>query len=159
MTNRANRKGSERIVVPNLLIAVGGIQPDMIRQLNKGGALTQDGMLQRCITILMGKPRVGEATGEWHAAIDYETLIRRLAAMGGPRTLELTEAAEAVRARVERRLFTSSRWKAWGPGSCRPSATSTARGAGSPSRSRTSWRRHPMRCERSARKRPSSPSG
>ncbi len=64
VTNRANRKGSERIVVPNLLITVvGGVQPDMLRQMNRGGALTQDGMLQRCVPILMGKPRWARPPG------------------------------------------------------------------------------------------------
>jgi len=115
--NRAGRKGGEHIYVANLQISVvGGVQPDVLRQFNQNRALLADGLLQRSIPILMGKPRLGEAVGTRPAVREYERLIQRLAAVPGDRILQLTEAAEAVRMHVEERLFQVEAMKSFGPG-------------------------------------------
>jgi hypothetical protein len=118
VSNRAARRGgSERIVVKNLqVMVVGGVQPDVLRQFNRGGGLLVDGMLQRSCTILMGKTRLGTDIDPIGETQRYEWLIRRLARVPGDRVLHLTEAAEAVRARVEERLFPHEQMDAFGPG-------------------------------------------
>jgi hypothetical protein len=116
-SNRANRRGGERIVVPNLQITViGGCQPEVLRGFNRGNALTIDGMLQRMCPILMGKTRIGSDVDTIGIGRRYENLIRRLVAVPGNRVLCLTEAAEAIRRRVEKRLYHLEQSDALGDG-------------------------------------------
>jgi hypothetical protein len=104
--NRANRKGGDRIAVPDLQGSViGGVQPGMLRRFNRNNELTVDGMLQRSCTILMGKPKLGENINTEGITKHYERLIRRLIKVPGKRTLHLSAEAEAIRASIEERLL------------------------------------------------------
>jgi hypothetical protein len=116
-SNRANRKGGERILVPNLqMTVVGGIQPDVLRQFNRGNALTNDGMLQRACVVLMGKPVQGEDVDVVGPIMDYGTLIRRLVAIPGGCTLSFAPEAKQVRERVEDRLLQYEQMESFGQG-------------------------------------------
>jgi hypothetical protein len=105
-SNRANRKGGERIIVPDLQATVaGGVQPDILRRFNRNNELTADGMLQRACPILMGKPSLGEDIDSEGISKRYELLIRRLVAVSGNRIIHLSPDAEVIRARIEERLL------------------------------------------------------
>jgi hypothetical protein len=104
--NRAGRGGGEQIIVNNLQITVvGGIQLDMLRSFNRNNSLTADGMLQRsCVVLLSKTRRLGADIDTTNAAQRYVQLIRRLVAIPGGQTMQMSPEAQAVRVRVEERL-------------------------------------------------------
>lgn len=98
----ADRVGRGTVPVENLLLAIcGGIQPDRLTSL---GDLTEDGLWQRFLPVIMAPPTMGrdvpsgEAEGAYEAIVDHVLRLPTLAAT-------LTHEARIEREAAERRLF------------------------------------------------------
>lgn len=86
----------------NLLLTVcGGIQPDKLMTM---GNLSEDGFWQRFVPAIMGPGEIGEDEHAGQAEADYTALIERMA-LSGPVYVQLSDAAHAVRERVEHECF------------------------------------------------------
>ena len=88
--------------INNLLCTIcGGIQPDRLRAF---GDLTDDGLLQRFVPIIVAAATMGEDEAD-HRANGYAEVINRLLATPSGFRLQLSEGAHAVREAVQRRAF------------------------------------------------------
>jgi hypothetical protein len=89
--------------VDNLLVTIcGGIQPDRLRQF---ADLTDDGLWQRFVTIIVAPATRGRDERPGRAVADYADAINRMLAVPGATRVELDDGAHTVRAEVERRVF------------------------------------------------------
>jgi hypothetical protein len=101
--NVIDRVSRGTITVNNLLVAIcGGIQPDPLRQFSD---LTDDGLWQRFVSIIVAPASRGVDELPGSAVADYTAAINRVLEIRGPVHVELCEAAHGVRAEVERRVF------------------------------------------------------
>jgi Protein of unknown function (DUF3987) len=98
-----DRVGRGTLPIGNLLTTLcGGIQPD---RLQKFGDLTDDGLWQRFVPIIVGPAGIGvdEASGE--DADHYLQLVESLLRVSAFMRYQLSEEAHAVRENVQRRIF------------------------------------------------------
>jgi hypothetical protein len=88
--------------INNLLTTVcGGIQPDRLRQF---GDLSDDGLLQRFVTIIVAAAGMGEDT-ESSQPYGYANIIERLLNVAPNLRIQLSDGAHEVREDVQRRVF------------------------------------------------------
>lgn len=107
----ADRAGRGTVAVENLLAALcGGIQPDRLASF---GDLTDDGLWQRFLPVIMGPPGMGRDAPSGAAEAAYDRLIDHLLA-APPRAFTLSHNARPVREAAERRLFELERAEALG---------------------------------------------
>lgn len=107
----ADRVGRGTVPLQNLLVTVcGGIQPDKLATLPD---LTDDGLWQRFLPIIMAPPSLGRDAPRGEADEHYAELVRELLA-GGSIAATLTEGARAEREAFERRLFEMEQAEALG---------------------------------------------
>ena len=101
--NVIDRVSRGTIPVNNLLVTIcGGIQPDRLRQFSD---LTDDGLWQRFVSIIVAPASRGADEPPGSAVADYTAAINRILERRGPVQVELCEAAHGVRAEVEQRVF------------------------------------------------------
>jgi Protein of unknown function (DUF3987) len=93
-------------------VVCGGIQPDRLKQL---GDLTDDGLWQRFITIIVAPPSRSQDIDHGCAVTDYHDLIPRLLALDPRLRLQLSSAAHAIREDVERQVFELEQSEILGP--------------------------------------------
>jgi hypothetical protein len=100
VVDRVNRG---TVVVDNLVMTIcGGIQPARLAQFSD---LTDDGLWQRFVPIIVGKTEIGldEPSGDEERA--YEAVLARLLTITPSTRASFSEAAHEVRKRVEREIF------------------------------------------------------
>jgi hypothetical protein len=98
----ADRIGRGTVPLQNLLLTVcGGIQPDKLATLPD---LTDDGLWQRFLPVVMAPPTLGADRPGGTAADDYAALVARLV-HGGTIDGFLSEGARHEREQFEARLF------------------------------------------------------
>ena len=86
-------------IIPNLSVSLlGGIQPEVIRQLST--ETYDDGFLQRMLLIVMRPASVGAATSTPDVAMDYAELVERLTKHGDG-VLRLISRAQDIRGALE----------------------------------------------------------
>lgn len=86
-------------IIPNLSVSLlGGIQPDVIRQLSND--TYEDGFLQRMQLIVLGPARVGMATSRPDVSMDYAELIEQLTKHSDG-VLRLNTRAQDIRGELE----------------------------------------------------------
>ena len=101
--NVIDRVSRGTIAVNNLLVTIcGGIQPDRLRQFSD---LTDDGLWQRFVTIIVAPASRGLDERPGLAVADYMDAINRILTVPGATRAELSEAAHGVRADIERQVF------------------------------------------------------
>lgn len=97
-----DRVGRGTVSIDNLLLALcGGIQPD--RLLNFGD-LTDDGLWQRFIPVIMGPPSIGQDVPSGADEAAYDDLVGHVVGLPSLRAV-LTADARAERERMERKVF------------------------------------------------------
>jgi len=107
-----DRVGRGTTAVNNLLATIcGGIQPDRLRQF---GDLTDDGLWQRFVPILVGPGRMGCDERPTRAATDYAAAVDWLLQLDPKMRMELSAAAQAIRLDVEKRAFELEQGEALG---------------------------------------------
>jgi len=107
-----DRVGRGTVAVNNLLATIcGGIQPDRLRQF---GDLTDDGLWQRFIPILVGPGRMGCDERPTPAVAEYADAIGWLLQLDPKMRMELSAPAQTVRLDVERRAFALEQGEALG---------------------------------------------
>ena len=85
--------------IANLLATVcGGIQPDRLRTL---GDITDDGLWQRLIAIIVAASKLGQDRPPGTAEEEYNRMVVRLITFTGPRVYRLSEEAHAIREHVQ----------------------------------------------------------
>lgn len=106
-----DRVGRGTVAINNLLLTIcGGIQPDRLASF---GDLTDDGLWQRFIPVVMAPGALGEDVPDGDAEQAYDELVG--AVMGYPTiAAQLGEEAMAERQAVERRLFDMEQVEALG---------------------------------------------
>lgn len=98
-----DRVGRGTLPIANLLATLcGGIQPD---RLLKFGDLTDDGLWQRFVPIIVGPASIGVDEAAGPDDQEYHSLIERLLKVPSTIKLQLSEEAHAVRESVQRRIF------------------------------------------------------
>ena len=91
------------IPINNLLVTVcGGIQPERLRQF---GDLTDDGLWQRFVPIIVAPAGMGTDEAPSDAVEQYERIIERLLGTPGQVRLRLSDEAHAIRDDVQRRVY------------------------------------------------------
>jgi Protein of unknown function (DUF3987)/Bifunctional DNA primase/polymerase, N-terminal len=91
---RQDRIGRGTVFVENLSVSIlGGIQPDRLRSMHD---LTDDGLMQRFIPVLMRRATAGEDRPPCPEVEQYNELIRR-SLEAPPRSFRLTEAGYRMR--------------------------------------------------------------
>ena len=90
------------IAINNLLTVIcGGIQPDRLRQF---GDLTDDGLWQRFVPVIVAPAGMGE--DEYDAEADsYASIVHRLLQVAPGTRLDLSDAAHTIREDVHRRVY------------------------------------------------------
>ena len=107
-----DRVGRGTTAVNNLLATIcGGIQPDRLRQF---GDLTDDGLWQRFVPILVGPGRMGCDERPTRAVTDYAAAVDGLLQLDPKMRMELSAAAQAIRLDVEKRAFELEQGEALG---------------------------------------------
>lgn len=87
----------------NLLLTLcGGIQTDKLLSM---GGLSEDGFWQRFVPLIMTTGHVGQDEAPGQAETDYAAMIEGMAGRTGSVLVQLSEAAHAVRERVELEAF------------------------------------------------------
>ena len=88
--------------INNLLtVMCGGIQPDRLRQF---GDLTDDGLWQRFVPVIMAPAGMGADEHDRDADI-YETIIHQLLSVHPGTRLHLEDSAHAIRQNVQERVY------------------------------------------------------
>jgi hypothetical protein len=83
------------IVLSNFSVSfLGAVQPDRLAEL---GNLTSDGLLQRFLPVMLGKPNLPQETETEATAEEYDRVLNYLASMTGARVLCSPDAHEVVR--------------------------------------------------------------
>ena len=101
--NVIDRVSRGTIPINELLVAIcGGIQPDRLRQFHD---LTDDGLWQRFIPIIVAPASRGLDEVPPPAVADYAKAINRILAVPGGTQANLSEPAHDVRAEIEKRVF------------------------------------------------------
>jgi hypothetical protein len=101
--NVIDRVARGLVDVKNLLVTIcGGIQPDRLRQFSD---LTDDGLWQRFVPIIVGPATRGLDDRAGPAVGDYAAAIHRILTVPGTTRPEFSDAAHGVRADMECRIF------------------------------------------------------
>ncbi len=98
-----DRVARGNVAIENLLVTLcGGIQPDRMRQFSD---LTDDGLWQRFVPIIVGPARIGCDEQAGCAVADYEATIERLLTLNEGLRPQFSNGAHAIRTEVEKRAF------------------------------------------------------
>jgi Protein of unknown function (DUF3987) len=101
--NVIDRVSRGTIPINELLVAIcGGIQPDRLRQFHD---LTDDGLWQRFIPIIVAPATQGLDERPTSAVINYANAINRILAVPSGVQASLSEPAHDVRGEIEKRVF------------------------------------------------------
>ncbi len=101
--NVIDRVSRGTIPIRNLLVTIcGGIQPDRLRRFSD---LTDDGLWQRFVPIIVAPASLGVDERSGPAVADYTAAINGILDRSGPVKTELCNAAYGVRADIERQVF------------------------------------------------------
>lgn len=108
----ADRVGRGTVPINNLALTVcGGIQPDRLATMSD---LTDDGLWQRFIPVVMGAPTLGQDVPQGEAGEAYAALVQHVAGLSTIHA-ELAPGARAARERFEKWLFEFEQTDALGP--------------------------------------------
>ncbi len=98
-----DRVGRGTVVIQNLLVAIcGGIQPDKLAQFTD---LTDDGLWQRFIPIIVAAAEMGEDVPAGSEIEAYDRLIARLVSVDGHTRASFAEGAHDVRESFEKEVW------------------------------------------------------
>lgn len=98
----ADRVGRGTVPVENLLLAIcGGIQPDRLTSL---GDLTEDGLWQRFLPVIMAPPTMGKDVAGGVSEADYEAIVNHVLQLPSL-AATLNHDARQEREQAEQRLF------------------------------------------------------
>jgi hypothetical protein len=101
--NVVDRVARGTVNIDNLLVTIcGGIQPDRLRQFSD---LTDDGLWQRFLPIVVAPATRGVDERPSHAVTEYANAIDRILTVPGETQAALSDGAHEVRAGIEQQIF------------------------------------------------------